>query len=251
MTENSKLRDSINHMLQDRANFNEMWQSMVTQFNEGKKLIMDLIDQSTLAYDQREELCNKLQVLKDRNENDIKYHAISQEMREMQRRLEHDAKLQKFFDIKGQKRLNPELEQRESDKKLAQKEAFEKQLKEYREIIERMKELYQESETQKLTAQFRRQEEENFALFNYVNELSHEVETLNDVTQELSDEIERQKADLREKELLQKTEALDYLNEQLEKAEWQNNETKEKLRTLESLIYVNSKMHFRPLQIYA
>lgn len=60
-------------------------------------------------------------------------------MREMQRRLEHDAKLQKFFDIKGQKRLNPELEQRESDKKLAQKEAFEKQLKEYREIIERMK----------------------------------------------------------------------------------------------------------------
>lgn len=45
--------------------------------------------------------------------------------------------------------------------------------------------------------------------------------------------IERQKADLREKELLQKTEALDYLNEQLEKAELQNNETKEKLRTLE------------------
>lgn len=60
-------------------------------------------------------------------------------MREMQRRLEHDAKLQKFFDIKGQKRLNPELEQRENDKKLAQKEAFERQLKEYREIIERMK----------------------------------------------------------------------------------------------------------------
>lgn len=60
-------------------------------------------------------------------------------MREMQRRLEHDAKLQKFFDIKGQKRLNPELEQRENDKKLAQKEAFERQLAEYREIIERMK----------------------------------------------------------------------------------------------------------------
>lgn len=49
--------------------------------------------------------------------------------------------------------------------------------------------MYQENETQKLTAQFKRQEEENFALFNYVNELSHEVETLNDVTQELTDEI--------------------------------------------------------------
>lgn len=51
-----------------------MWQSMVTQFNDGKKYIMELIDQSTLAYDQREELYNKLQVLKDRNENDKIMH---------------------------------------------------------------------------------------------------------------------------------------------------------------------------------
>lgn len=51
-----------------------MWQSMVTKFNEGKKYIMDLIDQSTLAYDQREELCNKLQLLKDRSENDKIMH---------------------------------------------------------------------------------------------------------------------------------------------------------------------------------
>lgn len=57
-----------------RANFNEMWQSMVCKFNEGKKYIIDLIDQSTLAYDQREELCNKLQVLKERNENDKIMH---------------------------------------------------------------------------------------------------------------------------------------------------------------------------------
>ena len=47
---------------------------MVNQFNEGKKYIIDLIDQSTLAFDQREELCNKLQVLKDRNENDKMMH---------------------------------------------------------------------------------------------------------------------------------------------------------------------------------
>lgn len=53
------------------------------------------------------------------------------------------------------------------------------------------KELYQEPDSQKLSVQFKRQEEENFALFNYVNELSHEVEVLNDTTQELSDEIGR------------------------------------------------------------
>ena len=60
-------------------------------------------------------------------------------MREMQRRLEHDANLQKFFDIKGQKRLNPELEQRELDKKMTQRENFERQLDAYRQIVERIK----------------------------------------------------------------------------------------------------------------
>ncbi|XP_073839233.1 coiled-coil domain containing protein 114 isoform X1 [Musca autumnalis] len=235
LTENSKLRDNINHMLQDRANFNEMWQSMVTQFNEGKKYIMDLIDQSTLAYDQREELCNKLQLLKDRSENDKIMHI--QEMREMQRRLEHDAKLQKFFDIKGQKRQNPELEQREVNKKLAQKEAFERQLQDYKAIIDKMKDLYKEPDTNKLAAQFKRQEEENFALFNYVNELSNEVEVLNDTTQELSDEIERQKADLLEKEQKQKTESLEYLSEQLENAKTQNNAAKEKAEILDKRLH--------------
>lgn len=109
----------------------------------------------------------------------------------MQRRLEHDAKLQKFFDIKGKKRLNPELEQREANKKLALKENYERQLEEYHAIIDDIKELYAVEDTASLTAQFKRQEEENFALFSYVNELSHEVETLNETTQELSEEIGR------------------------------------------------------------
>ena len=60
-------------------------------------------------------------------------------MREMQRRLEHDANLQKFFDIKGQKRLNPELEQRELDKKMNQRENFERQLDAYKQIVDRIK----------------------------------------------------------------------------------------------------------------
>lgn len=46
-----------------------------------------------------------------------------------------------------------------------------------------------EDEIDKLAGQFKKQEEENFALFNYVNELSHEVETLNEIVQQLQDNI--------------------------------------------------------------
>ncbi|KAL5292010.1 CCDC63.2 family protein [Megaselia abdita] len=186
-----------------------MWQSMVTQFNEGKKYIMDLIDQSTMAYDQREELCTKLQQVKSRNESDRMLHI--QEMREIQRKLEHDSKLHEFYDIKGHRRVNFELEQREANKKAQQKYDNEKQLAEYTRIIEEIKELCEEEHTEKLAAQYTRQEEENFALFNYVNELSHEVELLNETTQELTEEIDKQKADEQEKAHKRKAEALDNL----------------------------------------
>lgn len=50
-------------------------------------------------------------------------------------------------------------------------------------------ELTGENNIEKLARYFTKQEEENFALFNYVNELSYEVEILNESVQRLQDEI--------------------------------------------------------------
>jgi coiled-coil domain-containing protein 63/114 len=46
-----------------------------------------------------------------------------------------------------------------------------------------------EKETDKIISKFIKEEEENYALFNYVNELSHEIETLNETVQQLQDSI--------------------------------------------------------------
>lgn len=46
-----------------------------------------------------------------------------------------------------------------------------------------------EQNTDKLADYFRKQEDENFALFSYVNELSYEVETLNESVQQVQDDI--------------------------------------------------------------
>ena len=62
-----------------------------------------------------------------------------QEMRELQRKLDHDAKLQHFLGVKGQHRVNTELEARENNKRLQQQEELENQLEEYNEIIEKIK----------------------------------------------------------------------------------------------------------------
>lgn len=136
MAENASLRKTIDHMLQERATFNVMWEKLVNKLNEGKKYIMDLVEQATTAYDQREELCNKLQQLKEKGQSEKVIHV--QEMRELQRKLDHDAKLQEFLGIKGQRRSNSELEEREATKKRKQQEELERQNQEYEQILTRI-----------------------------------------------------------------------------------------------------------------
>lgn len=224
MAENSELRQLIDHMLQERALFNDMWQKMINQLNQGKKYIMDLVEQSTAAYDQREELCNKLQTLKDRGQADRMLHV--QEMRELQRKLDHDAKLQHFLEIKGNKRVNTELEAREAFKKKQQQDNLENLLREYKETLDKIMIFSAEQDVDKLAIQFVKLEEENFALFNYVNELSSEVEMLNEVVQRLEDNIDEQKGlnESRENSQLETIESLESdLKENFKLAEISNN----------------------------
>lgn len=100
---------------------------MVTQYDHGKKYIMELIEQSVAAYDQREELGNKIQNLSDKQGVESSNHM--QEIRELQRKLDHDAKLHEFFAIKGNRRVNAELEAREADRRLKQQEHADEHLK--------------------------------------------------------------------------------------------------------------------------
>lgn len=109
---NGKMRDEINHLLKERSYFNKSFQQLVSRLNSGKKVMVDLIEQATLAYDQREESQNKLQALKERAKQDLQQQ--SQEIRELQRRLDRDVKLQEFLGVKGQRRIMADLEAREA-----------------------------------------------------------------------------------------------------------------------------------------
>lgn len=57
-----------------RSKFNEIWQKMINKMEMGKKYILDLIEQSVSAYEQREELCNKLQNLEGKSQNEQNLH---------------------------------------------------------------------------------------------------------------------------------------------------------------------------------
>lgn len=61
-------------MIDFSARFNEIWQKMVTKLEQGKKYTMDLVEQSVAAYDQREDICNKIQNLDDKGQLENNVH---------------------------------------------------------------------------------------------------------------------------------------------------------------------------------
>ena len=112
---NAKLREEMNHLLKERSHFNKLYQQLLLHLNTGKKVMVDLIEQATLTYDQREEAQSKLQALKDHGKQDLLVQ--SQEMRQLQRHLDHTVKLQEFLGVKGQTRIMSDLEAKEALKK--------------------------------------------------------------------------------------------------------------------------------------
>lgn len=72
-----------------------------------------------------------------------------------------------------------------------------------------------EQEIDKLTAHFVKQEEENFALFNYVNELNDEVESLQSRMEQLTAAIDEARA-LNVHRDQQQAETLEKITKQLE-----------------------------------
>ncbi|XP_047103466.1 coiled-coil domain-containing protein 63 [Schistocerca piceifrons] len=227
LAENSKLREEINHLLKERNHFNSLYQQLVSELNSGKKIMLDLIEQASLAYDQREEAQNKLQALKERGRLDVLLHG--QEMRELHRRLDYDTKLQDFLAVKAQRRVMADLEAREAQKKQMQREATEKMIESYHSILQKIKEFSGEDDVDRLAAQFLKQEEENFALFNYVNELNNELEALQDQVDVLKTRIDEQRA-LNRQRAQQQQDCLADLRSQLEERTKEAQDTEDILK---------------------
>ncbi|KAF2904861.1 hypothetical protein ILUMI_01332 [Ignelater luminosus] len=226
MTENRKMREEIDHLLLERINFNKIWEKLISNLNKGKSFMMDLIEQATIAYDQREEWCSKLQALRMRAHSDLMMH--TQEMQELQRKLDHDGKLEEFLAVKGQKRLMKDLEEKEQRKREQRRENMQKQLNEYKEMLAHIMEATGVEDIDSLAIKFAKQEEENFAVFNYINVLHKEIEEITDELVQLHKEIDEQ-TELNNSRASQQTTTLTKLKHELQSATFKADNTQNDL----------------------
>lgn len=190
LTNNANLRDEIDNLRVERNRFEDLHKKLERELTMLRKEISEVIENSTQAYDQREEAQAKMVLMRDKEDKDKMQ--LNSELKELIRVIDHDKKLKEFMKIKTQERQEDEeliswrrkkeqeaLEKRKKEKEEHSVEAYESKFKEIEQITG-------ETDLDKLVDKFIQVENKNYALFNFVNELNNQVEFL----QEQIDQIQ-------------------------------------------------------------
>ena len=205
LAQNSSVRKEIDHLVQERATFNDMIARLQKKIAGNKKVIADITEMAILAFDQRDESQSKITALQDRNEKDAQQYAA--ELKELQRTLDHDEKLKDFLFRKSNDRaFAADFVEEERDRERKEAEAKDlENTKQFKEAFERIKQVVaSDSSMDKIVADFIKVEDQNFALFNYVTEMNNQVEGLQESIAKLRTDIKEAKGRGDERERQQK-----------------------------------------------
>lgn len=212
LTGNLKLREHINHVEGQKARFLDLHKRLQAELIEGKKEIDRISEVATTHFTIRDEAQHRMASLRERADREMAVY--NAEIKDVKRILEHDRKLRKFMTTKAEDRasiLEDELMVRAIKKYEAQLNGLQQETSKFEEIFNKIKEATGIEDTDTLVESFIENEDRNFALYNYVNNMNTEIENLKDDIRRLKDEIELIKkegvdSDVHRKEILNELE---------------------------------------------
>ena len=191
LTGNLKLREHINHVEGQKARFLDLHKRLQAELIEGKKEIDRISEVATTHFTIRDEAQHRMASLRERADREMAVY--NAEIKDVKRILEHDRKLRKFMTTKAEDRasiLEDELMVRAIKKYEAQLNGLQQETSKFEEIFDKIKEATGIEDTDTLVESFIENEDRNFALYNYVNNMNTEIENLKDDIRRLKDEIE-------------------------------------------------------------
>lgn len=175
---NRQLRDDIDHLRQERGVFESLYKRLSHELDGSKQEMTEVIHTSTQALEQRDEAQGKIVALKERIDKDRQQH--DSELKDLLRTISHDNKVKGFMGVKASDRMEYKVEEAAKKKKGDEKgmDADHSAIRTYETAFKQIQEVTGQNDINIIVDNFIRTEEENFALFNYVNELNSEVEGL-------------------------------------------------------------------------
>jgi len=202
---NSQLRMKIDHLRQERNVFEGIHKKLQKELIECKHVMGEVIELSTQAYEGRDEAQHKMLALKEKADKELAQYNM--ELKELIRVIDHDRKLKEFMGRKDQERTEAHLEMEAMRRKKEAEKSSERErtVMSYEQAFEQIKEATGITDIDQLVSKFIEVEDQNFALFNYVNELNGDIELTQEQIQQIKGDIERFKSQGVEMEEKRKT----------------------------------------------
>ncbi|KAA0195584.1 Outer dynein arm protein 1 [Fasciolopsis buskii] len=192
LAQNENLKGEIEKLRNQRKTYMMLHKRLSEKLDELNKRKAKITQLATAAYDQRDDAKNKRMALAEKNEKDSA--AYEAEVRELKRIIDHDEQLHKFMTIKSNERMEwkREAEKRRqkhgADGEIARKQQ-QKKIEEYSQALNRIQEITETEDVDNILRIYRRKEEDNFTIFNYVTELNNQIEDLNEDIAKLHDSM--------------------------------------------------------------
>jgi chromosome segregation ATPase len=179
---NKRLRGQIDNLRRERLVFDNIYHKFERELMEQKKQMADIIEASNAAYEARDEAQSKILVLREKAEKESQ--AYVQEMKELDRILEQDRRLKEFMATKNSNRVQKVNQNANAKKgakdtlgtKFPSQETIHVPLDTYESAFTEIRKVTGISDIGELVARFKAVEDQNFSLFNYVNEINNEIE---------------------------------------------------------------------------
>lgn len=212
---NKELREQIDNLRRERLVFDSLYKKLQRELGEKKRSMAEVIEAANVAYEERDRLQASAarvrqtsereqrefeaewKALGDTLDEDLKVHEAMS--RDLQARFEGNAVPE--TELRGQLTLDDEQQLKRQVRRanwgLAKDKAsihanIEK-VHSYEDAFEKIQEATGITDIEELVSQFIEGEEQNFSRFNYLNELSAEVDKGAEALLELRAEIERYK----------------------------------------------------------
>jgi len=209
LANNKRLRENIDNLRRERLVFDQIYRKLEKELAEKKKEMARIIEISNKAYEARDAAQSEMSALK--SQADKEQEDFEREWKELGKMIEQDRKMKDFMKKEREKLSQQEhrgemtVEQEQSLKKKvlrgnwgiakdrASIHASMEKVQSYEEAFARIQAATGISDIDELVTTFINAEDQNFALFNYVNELNGECEKLEEQIAEIRSEIEKYK----------------------------------------------------------
>jgi chromosome segregation ATPase len=205
---NKDLREEIDNLRRERVVFDGIYKKLQHELAEKKKRMAEIIEVANVAYEQRDRAQTEISQLKLQAEKE--QQEFENEWKELGRKLEEDKKRQDFLQRERQKMMEVGGQRGEmsiEDETVLKKSVVKghwglakdkasihagmEKVQSYEEAFTQIQKATQISDIDTLVQQFIENEDQNFKMFNYLNELNQEIERSEESIVELKQETEK------------------------------------------------------------